>query len=190
MCEIELGRLSRLGGQQDQYTIAIGGMLHLQHMQGAVTSVVPINLSQSVQVRLADHFRLFSPGHRRGRNADDILGDRAYNTPFFWEDCEKSVIAFLDALQARNYGGCMAAVRDHHEAKRIEFRSYMDGSLQSQLQASGFPFKLCGAGGTGHLLVGSLPEVRRDMLEVIVPTWGPELPWKPVHYGTGVIHAE
>jgi D-glycero-alpha-D-manno-heptose-7-phosphate kinase len=190
VCDIELGRLNRNGGRQDQYTVAIGGFLRMHHCHGGVTLCEHIQVSQAQAYRIADHFLLFSPpGEDSGRDASNVLADRAY-TEDFWRYCDDLVTQFIGAMRDERFADMYAALRSHHEQKAIEFRSYIDGPTKENLSAGGFAFKLCGAGSTGHLLVGCVPEAYSACVGFFRTRWGPELPWRAVPYGTETIHVE
>ena len=191
VCDVELIRLGRVGGQQDQYAVAIGGLLHLKHEDGEVIEVNQLSEMSDIQYkRLGEHFALFSAEKETGRNAQDILKGFCDTITFSGAVaslCEE----FLQALKDEDYGALGNLVGTHRCLKTQNFPDYMKKEEITEIvKAVGTDWKLCGAGKTGHVLISTVPEWREDQVKAMQGIWGPELPFNFVRYGTEIIHRE
>jgi len=186
---IELERLKRRGGSQDQWISAIGGLYLLLHKNGRCIDQTHLGLSPSHLALLERHFALFSPPDTDvGRKADTVLGSKDDNDESFRKCCEKVVDAFGSALKSDDWYECGNQVSQHDKLKRSIFGEYYPRS-GPELDKLGVHWKLCGAGGTGHVLVAVRPETRRKTVRSIEKIWGRELPWKISEAGAVIIHA-
>lgn len=187
--DIELNSLVRKGGRQDQYASAIGGFLEINYENGEVTGWQDIHASHSQHCRLAEHFVLFSPPSRReGRDSDEILVDRA-DTIGWREECRALCANFRASWNLGFFTEMAELVSNHHRLKCLEFRSYKPLGLDVSMEELRIPYKLCGAGKTGHLLVGVTPATREGIVKTVSNLWGPELPYQMTEHGTEIIHA-
>lgn len=198
---IELDELKRKGGRQDQYASAMGGFNVISYSFGVVRKVEPIRTDAFFLDNLAEHFVLFSPRNAEGRNADDILSGRGdYSIDKWCEEVSDITNMFvshcMDRLRGYDFPAIFdslgSLVRNHHDLKSKQFPSYQVGDVWDRIEKlTVLPYyKLCGAGGTGHLLFGTTPQARGWLVNEVSDIWGPELPWRVARNGAKVIHAE
>lgn len=195
---VEIGRLMRHCGSQDQYASAFGGFLDLDHEGGLVTERRALERNPTRDRRIPEFLALFSSDG--GRNAETILSERSPGSETRWrQKCVALCRLFVDAFETCDYEAMGRLVGQHHELKAERFPGYINSETRSRLDEMGLspshaarrlPYKICGAGGTGHLLVATTPETRAEDVATVEAIWGPELPWMPVPHGTEIIHAE
>ena len=77
-CELEIERLGRPVGKQDQYIAAYGGITCFDFDRDGTVHAEPLTLSQSTLHELEDHLLLFFTGF--SRSASDILKDQDQRT--------------------------------------------------------------------------------------------------------------
>lgn len=195
-CEVELSRLKREGGPQDQFISAIGGLLKLGYEHGQVTSIKKMPFEGYQRQLLRDHFLLFSPGvSMPGRDADSVLRDFD-NSEDFREGCVNLVRRFEEAYsQTKDWSWLGEMVHEHSLLKAKAFSpksgpGYISGPVSRKLGQASKTFKICGAGSSGHLLVGCTPETREEVREKLEPLWGPELPYEFSPEGVEVLYCE
>ncbi len=193
--EIELVRLQKEGGRQDQYISAFGGMRSMDHQDSEVTKNELVEFGESSKLLLREGMILFRQSPGEGRSANQILGT-FNNSLEFREACLQLRKDFLHFLPRLDFGTLGKLIFDHHTAKCKAFSRpdidlcYMGTDVQHNLDIGGFHYKLCGAGGNGHLLVCTEPERREQAVEHFTAWWGPELPFEFVDYGARIIHSE
>lgn len=190
-CRIELERLARKGGRQDQYASALGGVLRIDYEDGRVAQWRQVGLSGASRRFLAEHFALFSPGDGAGRNADSVLSGFDNSEAF-----RKSCIALCDTFEAaicrEDWALLGNLVGQHHALKISSFNGdtpYMSRSVHEGIAGVARFFKLCGAGSTGHLLVATEPRERFWLSDAMSAKWGRRLEWLPEPHGAEVIYA-
>ncbi len=77
-CQIEIDRLGRSGGKQDQYIAAFGGITCFEFSTDGRVQVSPLQISQSTLHDLEEHLLLFFTGY--SRDADTMLADQRKKT--------------------------------------------------------------------------------------------------------------
>lgn len=189
-CEIELEWLRRKGGRQDQWISALGGLWRFNWRKGQLSRRICLAAPQSKLDLLREHFLLFSPKNGEGRNADEILST-ARQRPEFAIDCRKLAdawqIRYEEGISWESFG---EAIWTHGMWKSEEFPKHFDKETRQQFDGIRRCWKLCGAGQTGHLLVGTTMANRADDKKAWEAVWGPELPFEFTTAGTSVIHSE
>jgi D-glycero-alpha-D-manno-heptose-7-phosphate kinase len=96
-CEIEIERLGRSVGKQDQYIAAFGGLTCFDFEPGGSVKVSPMNVSNDTLHDLEDHLVMFFTGY--SREADRVLEDQ----------------------KSRSEAGDTSMLDNLHEIKRIGF---------------------------------------------------------------------
>lgn len=188
--DVELKRLKRSGGRQDQYISAIGGLLRMYYEDGQVRDVAEIPFPCARRRFLRDHFKLFAPRDpEEGRNSDEIL-DTFKDQDEFRLRCRRLVDNWVLCYEeSDNYVMMSHILHRHHLLKVSNFpggdaaKAYLSDKWLASLEALDAGWKLCGAGSTGHILVGGIPERLAEKAVKFEKVWGPELPFEFVDHG-------
>lgn len=163
-CHIEIDRLGRAVGKQDQYIAAFGGLTCFEISTDGGVSVSPLMISQQTLHDLEEHLLLFFTGY--SREAESLLEDQKARS----ERGDRAMIENLDsvvriggevkdALQAGDTGRFADLMHEHWEVKR-ERLDGAGGSRDDKIdrwyrrgrEAGARGGKLVGAGGGGFLL--------------------------------------
>jgi len=160
-CSIEIDRLGRAVGKQDQYIAAFGGLTCFEFRTDGRVQVTPLGVSQQTLHDLEEHLLLFFTGY--SRDADLMLADQKKRS----ETGEAAMIDGLraigdiglrvkDALEAGDTLGFAALMRDHWERKRSRTPGMSSPAIDRWYDAAmangALGGKLVGAGGGGFLL--------------------------------------
>jgi D-glycero-alpha-D-manno-heptose-7-phosphate kinase len=144
---------------------------------------------------LQERFALFRPPAGASRSACDVLATYKpeYDTAFR-VGCLLASEKFVEALRARSFQGIDDSVLMHSVMKEKAFGGYSSDRLQAAIKALADvgvgAVKLCGAGGTGHLLVGFEPERRAAVVEAAEKAWGKELKFRFSTQGAAAVYRE
>ena len=194
-CAIELDRLGKPIGKQDQYIAAYGGLQFLRFEADGVL-VEPLLPGGEFRRDLEDHLLLLYTGLTR--RADAILAEQQRN----FEDGDA---ALEDAVRLRDLAiNLRAAILDHRLGAVGEIldagwqikRGLAPGISTPQIDewytraraAGAIGGKLVGAGGGGFLLLFAAPRDHPKILERL-----PELRPVPIHlepFGSRIIYVE
>src|SRR5439155_11291086 len=90
-CSIEIDRLGRAVGKQDQYIAAFGGITCFEFCSDGRVQVLPLGISQQTLHDLEEHLLLFFTGY--SRDADRMLADQKQRS-------ESGDPAMLEGLRA------------------------------------------------------------------------------------------
>ena len=159
-CSIEIERLGRPVGKQDQYIAAHGGLTCFEFTADSVT-VTPLRIPQRALHDLEEHLLMFFTGY--SRDADQVLAEQKQQS----ESGQSSVIDNLHvvkelgrsikaALEAGDTVGFGRLMHEHwlHKTKRSERMSNdrINRWYQIGIENGAVGGKLVGAGGGGFLL--------------------------------------
>jgi D-glycero-alpha-D-manno-heptose-7-phosphate kinase len=160
-CHIEIDRLQRPSGKQDQYVASFGGLICMEIARDGRVTVTPLSLENNTLHDLEEHLLLFFTGY--SRDADTMLATQKDRT-------EKSDQSMLDNLaeiarigrEVRAALECGDTLRfgelmhEHWELKRRRnegmSNSAIDRWYQAGRDAGAVGGKLVGAGAGGFLL--------------------------------------
>lgn len=160
-CELEIDRLGRAVGKQDQYIAAYGGITCFEFHRNGAVHAEPLNLSQSTLHALEDNLLLFFTGF--SRNASDILQDQDTRT----KQADRSMVDNLHyvkelgvrsrrALESGNPGTFGEIMHEHWEHKRRRSSGMSNPQIDEWYElgrrSGAIGGKLVGAGGGGFLL--------------------------------------
>ncbi len=160
-CELEIDRLGRHVGKQDQYIAAYGGITCFDFHRDGTVHAEPLAVSQETIFDLEDNLLLFFTGY--SRSASDILEDQNKRTQkadpsmvdnlhYVKELGRRSRVA-LESGRADQFGEIM---HEHWEHKRKRSTGMSNGQIDEWYalgRANGaVGGKLVGAGGGGFLL--------------------------------------
>lgn len=189
-CEIEIDRLTKPIGKQDQYIVAYGGLRFIRFNPDEGVDVESLDVADDVRRALDDRLMLFFTGITR--QASTILGEQVDHMD---ERC--GVLRELKglALQARDnlVAGDLDALgtaldEGWHLKQQLASgisNSTIDDMYTVARRAGALGGKITGAGGGGFLLLYCPPERRdavREALHDLV-----ELPFKLERDGSKVI---
>jgi D-glycero-alpha-D-manno-heptose-7-phosphate kinase len=162
-CAIEIERLGKPIGKQDQYIAAYGGLRAFRFRRDGEVDVRALRLAPADLRRLSTRIHLFFTG--RTRKADVILteqkartGDRIAEL----DGIKALAIELEDALEARDFDRLGEVLHENWELKRRLASGISDASIEEMYERArahgALGGKICGAGGGGFLLVDCPPE--------------------------------
>lgn len=160
-CAIEIERLGRPSGKQDQYIAAFGGLTCFEFCAGEPVRVAPLLVPQPALHDLEENLLLFFTGY--SRDADQMLADQKVRSqegdPAMLENLHATarigaqVKGSLEAGDVRRFAELMS---EHWEIKRKRTEGMSSGALDrwyDLARANGaVGGKLVGAGAGGFLL--------------------------------------
>lgn len=179
-CHIEIERLGRSGGKQDQYIAAFGGLTCFEFCPDDRVRISPLAISQTTLHDLEEHLLLFFTGY--SRDAETLLTDQKAKT----DSNDSEMIENLQTVAAIG-GKVRSALEegDTHEFARLMHEHWqhkrrrsvgmataeMDGWYDTAMANGALGGKLVGAGGGGFLLFyAERPSaVRAALTEVGLP---------------------
>jgi D-glycero-alpha-D-manno-heptose-7-phosphate kinase len=189
---IQINRLRSPQGRQDEYASSIGGLMRIDfsNRQASVertrTIFEPGNIHKPKI--LGEFFSLFSPRGNVGRSSNEVLNSFKDDVGFR-KECTSIVDRFETILVEQDWERLHPFLSQHHELKSRYFSTFAP-TLDSSYLEGNTKFKLCGAGRTGHLLVGVTPSTRCEIRARLEKCWGPELPFRFVPYGSTLVYQE
>jgi D-glycero-alpha-D-manno-heptose-7-phosphate kinase len=173
-CHVEIDRLHRPVGKQDQYVAAFGGLACLEFRPDGRVSVLPLRVPGAALRDLEERLLLFFTG--RSRSAAAVLGrqrarleagDEAARADL--DEVARIGRRVRDALERGDAAGFAALMNEHWELKRRRepgtSSSPIDRWCEVGRANGALGGKLVGAGGGGFLLfyAGDTERLRRAM---------------------------
>jgi D-glycero-alpha-D-manno-heptose-7-phosphate kinase len=168
-CHIEIDRLGKPIGKQDQYIAAYGGLRFIRFLPDGKVIVEKVNLRDEERRRLQQNLMLFYTN--ASRRSEDILGEQKQNT-----DGRREVLRALKEqahrgrrlLEAGDFDEIGQLLHDGWELKKQMASRItnpgIDQIYAAARRAGALGGKITGAGGGGFLLlfcpVGQQPRVR------------------------------
>jgi D-glycero-alpha-D-manno-heptose-7-phosphate kinase len=160
-CELEIERLGRPVGKQDQYIAAYGGITCFDFERDGTVHAEPLQVSHSTLHSLEDHLLLFFTGF--SRSASDILQDQDTRTKqadvamveglHYVKELGKRSREALERGSPETFGEIM---HEHWERKRARSigmsNPKIDEWYETGRKAGAIGGKLVGAGGGGFLM--------------------------------------
>jgi len=160
-CQLEIERLGRPVGKQDQYIASYGGITCFHFEPGGAVRAEPAKVSSSTVHALEDNLLLFFTGY--SRNAGDILADQDQKTRVAdagmvanlhdIKDLGLRSRAALESGRPEEFGALM---HEHWERKRARSagmsNSRIDEWYELGRKHGAIGGKLVGAGGGGFLM--------------------------------------
>ena len=160
-CAIEIDRLQRAVGKQDQYIAAFGGLVCLEFGADDRVRVSPLRIAQATLHDLEEHLLMFFTGYSRA--ADSILLDQRTRS----EQGDRVMLDNLhavadigrrvkEALEGGDLRRFAALMHEHWEHKRNRTPGMASGEVnrwyEAAMQNGALGGKLVGAGGGGFLM--------------------------------------
>lgn len=189
-CEIEIERLGRPIGKQDQYIAAYGGLRFIRFLPDERVVVETVNLSDSDRRRLNQHLMLFFTNTTR--RSETVLTEQRANIADRME-----VLRGLKEMAHR--GRALLEQGDLDAFGRLMHRGWelkkqmaskisngvIDDIYATARKAGALGGKITGAGGGGFLLLYCPREKQYDVRDALSPL--PELPFHLEPDGSKVI---
>lgn len=160
-CHIEIDRLGRPVGKQDQYIAAFGGITCFQFNSEGRVQVVPLSIANDTLHDLEEHLVMFFTGY--SRQADLVLQEQHDKS----ESDDREMLSNLhftkelglrskDALEAGDVRLFADLMNTHWEHKRKRSASmsnpHIDRCYEIAMDSGALGGKLVGAGAGGFLL--------------------------------------
>lgn len=160
-CSIEIERLGRPVGKQDQYVAAFGGIKAYHFLPDGTVKVCPLELSEATFHDLQEHLLMFFTGYSRA--ADKVLEEQRVKSsagdPAMIENLhyvKELGLRSQAALQGGDCEGFAALMHEHweHKKKRSGLMSNpnIDRWYDLGRESGALGGKLVGAGAGGFLL--------------------------------------
>ncbi|HEX4579452.1 MAG TPA: galactokinase [Candidatus Dormibacteraeota bacterium] len=160
-CHIEIDRLGRSGGKQDQYIAAFGGVTCFEFCRDGRVQVSPLLISQDTLHDLEEHLLLFFTGY--ARDADVMLADQRKRTEAGDTTMIDNLAGIADigrrikaALELGDTRGFAALMHEHWQLKRDRTAgmtsSDTDRWYDLAMANGALGGKLVGAGAGGFLM--------------------------------------
>jgi D-glycero-alpha-D-manno-heptose-7-phosphate kinase len=168
-CEIEIERLGKPIGKQDQYIAAYGGMRSFRFRRDERVEVKALAVTPKQRRDLDARLHLFYTG--RTRKADVILSEQKARTADRTRELDgikELAIELEPALERGEYDRLGELLHVNWELKRKLASGISDGPIDEMYASArahgALGGKICGAGGGGFLLV-YCPVERQERLE-------------------------
>ena len=189
-CEIEINRLSKPIGIQDQYIVAFGGLRFLEFTTTGEVLTNKVVLGESASRKLNENLLLFYTG--MARKADSILGEQKNNIQnrlvILRRLKEMAAIARKE-LESGNVDVMGELLHESWELKKKLASQISNGAIDEMYDAArragAIGGKITGAGGGGFLLLYCPHEHQEKVRKALVDLQ--ELPFQLDHNGSKVI---
>jgi D-glycero-alpha-D-manno-heptose-7-phosphate kinase len=162
-CEIEIGRLGKPIGKQDQYIAAYGGLRSFRFRRDGGVDVQALTLPGDKLRELSARLHLFFTG--KTRQADVILSEQTNRTADRLAELDaikQLAFALEPALAAHDFDRLGKILHENWELKRQLASGISNAAIEEMYalaRASGaLGGKICGAGGGGFLLAYCAPD--------------------------------
>jgi D-glycero-alpha-D-manno-heptose-7-phosphate kinase len=151
--------LRLLGGKQDQYAAAFGGVNFIEFYGGNKVIVNPLRIKRWVQCELEDSLLLYFTG--KSRQSARIIGQQmnameSGESLQAMHDLKKGAVHMKEALLTGDFEKFADSLREGWEAKKrtsdVISSGQMDGIYAKAIEAGAKAGKLSGAGGGGFFM--------------------------------------
>ena len=157
-CEVEIGRLGRPIGKQDQYIAAYGGLRFIRFLPDEQVVVERVNINESETRRLNQHLMLFYTNH--GRQAETILNEQRENIKDRMDVLRELKEMVYHARSLLEQGCFDEFGQMLHESWQLKkslaskiSNSDIDEMYATARKAGALGGKITGAGGGGYLFL-------------------------------------
>ncbi len=167
-CEIEIERLGKPIGKQDQYIAAYGGLREFHFERDGGVRTRALEVEQLRLLELWQRLHLFFTG--RTRKADRILSEQKSRTSDRLAELD-GIKALAERLRPELESGALdplgEVLHESWELKRRLASGISDPAIEAMYERArshgALGGKICGAGGGGFLLVYCPPERQADL---------------------------
>ena len=157
-CEIEIGRLGKPIGIQDQYIVAFGGLRFIEFKTSGEVNIKKVKLSTAVKRKFNENLLLFYTG--MGRSADKILGEQKNNINnrlATLRTLKEMAATARNELEAGNVDIIGELLHESWQLKKKLASQISNGQIDEMYDAArkagAIGGKITGAGGGGFLLL-------------------------------------
>lgn len=174
---IEQNRLGNIGGRQDQYAAAFGGINLIEFFGNDNIRVNPIEISKDYLLEIEKNILLVSSG-MKGKSSGQMHKEEKEKK--LYEDSEKikrlhniketgSEVAFnLRRGNLKKFGKLIKESWDNKKKFNPDISStYVDALIEESLNSGAVGARLMGAGDGGHLLIYCKPDNEHKVREVL-----------------------
>ncbi|MFQ6103407.1 MAG: GHMP kinase [Candidatus Glassbacteria bacterium] len=189
-CEIEIDRIGKPIGKQDQYITAFGGIRYFRFAKTGQVETEPIDLEPDAKRAFSKNLMLFYSN--RIRQSDPILREQVAHTNDRRGTLNSIKKLAEDARLALRTGNLEAIGTLLHEGWEYKKKlaeqisdDHIDEMYSAALSAGALGGKICGAGGGGFLLLYCEPVYQAQVKEAL--SRYAELPFTLERYGTSII---
>ena len=188
-CKIELERLNKPIGKQDQYIVAYGGIKEIIFKADDTVNVFRHILTEETEDQLSKNLLLFYTNIPR--SADSILASYPDNKEVIAHLLNiKSLVPLLSNEIAKNIDVMGEVLKESWIIKKKlspeTSNPELDKTYNIAINAGAYGGKLCGAGGGGYFLF-YCPIANQPLLKEAL-AYLPELPFNFERYGSRITH--
>lgn len=162
-CEIEIDRLQKPIGKQDQYIAAYGGLRAFRFRRDGEVEVERVAMAPAQMRELGNRLHLYFTG--RTRKADKILAEQTERTGDRLAELDgikDLAVRLKPALDAGSLDGLGETLHANWDLKRGLASGITDPEIEAMYERArehgALGGKICGAGGGGFLLVYCPPQ--------------------------------
>ncbi|MBN2145977.1 MAG: GHMP kinase [Anaerolineales bacterium] len=173
-CEIEIGRLGKPIGKQDQYIAAYGGLRFIRFLPNEQVVVESLNMSPEEQHMFSSYLMLFYTNTTR--KAEDVLTEQRANIAgrrAVLREMKSLAFEGRKMLEAGNYYDFGHLLNDGWQLKKKMASRVtnptLDAIYQKACQAGALGGKITGAGGGGFLLLFCPHPLQRQVRQALAP---------------------
>jgi len=193
-CEVEIDRVGKPIGKQDQYACAYGGLNMITFNSDGSVSISPILLDASKMMELEDSLMMFYLGPSGDQNMilSDIVERIESNKVATILSDLKDIAVELSTSLPKRISSLPSALKSGWELKKLISPSIsserVDHYYTLGMNSGGLGGKLLGSGGGGFLLFFCDPEAKMRMREALSDLV--EVPFIFDNTGSIIIHKE
>jgi D-glycero-alpha-D-manno-heptose-7-phosphate kinase len=167
-CQIEIGRLGKPIGMQDQYIAAYGGQRFIRFSKDGTVSVDSIRLCECTRRKLSENLMLFYTNQTR--KAETVLDEQVHNIcrcRSLLGEMKKLAFEAKDALECGECDDFGMVLNRGWELKKQLATKITNGSINAMYEAArragALGGKITGAGGGGYMLLYCRRERQDDV---------------------------
>lgn len=184
------------GGWQDQHISAFGGLIHFDFSGKGEIKIKRLAFEPWRRFLLKRTFALFSYDPSKGGRCSSLVLSGFVDSPVFREKCKELCTLWKELYLKQDFKRLPWLTAEHHELKRKAFpgagesEPYLSEGEASHLSEiiGERPWKICGAGAGGHLLIGSASDLSDYGIFLIAEAWGPKLDFDFVPEGVSIVY--
>ncbi|MBI5224923.1 GHMP kinase [Candidatus Micrarchaeota archaeon] len=174
---LERQKLGNIGGRQDQYAAAFGGINFIEFKGNDFVRMNPLTIKQDVLLELEKRLVLVNLGKRR--KSGDIISDQVkrvteHNSKSLkaLDETKKIAISMKHSLNKGDLDDFSKLLSTAWEAKKnfspLISNTYIDGIYEYSLKNGAAAGKITGAGGGGHMMLLAKPNEEEALKRALI----------------------